>query len=351
MEPAVEPARADPALGAAGYASPVRVHAIPAFYRVVFWGCAAGCAAAFVACLAVPFFTAGAFDYLYLAFAGALVTGELALLTASAALRLRMRFVVKPARLLRIGPGDRYDLLRWDEIVRIRERPLLQRLEVSDRKGRVFFLDYQLDGFSELAGELAVRAPAAWRGDDELASPAFSPVARVSGATFQRHWYARVFPAAVAPLVIVGSIAIFGGVLILAWLIALALGAAWLGGWWSVRLAPREIVIAYPFRTRRIPVADVAAMDLEVDLAEGRRGGRGVVLYLAGGSVVSLRGVREGDVALYGALRRQYGIATPEELSPSPEDEWERLEELASRLEDGRPRLDEGLSRPEEGRP
>ena len=216
MEPAVEPARADPALGAAGYASPVRVHAIPAFYRVVFWGCAAGCAAAFVACLAVPFFTAGAFDYLYLAFAGALVTGELALLTASAALRLRMRFVVKPAGLLRSGPGDRYDLLRWDEIVRIRERPLLQRLEVSDRKGRVFFLDYQLDGFSELAGELAVRAPAAWRGDDELASPAFSPVARVSGATFQRHWYARVFPAAVAPLVIVGSIAIFGGVLILA---------------------------------------------------------------------------------------------------------------------------------------
>lgn len=309
----MEPARAEPVLGVAARASPARVHAVPAIYRVIYWVFAVVCAAAFVACLAVPYFTAGAFDYLYLAFVESLVAGGLALLSASEALRLRERFAVVPPGLLRIEPGGRHELLRWDQIVRVRERPLLQRLEVSASQERVFILEYQLDGFDELAAELAARAPAAWRGGEHgLASAALGALARDSATTFQRHWSARVLPPVIAPVVIAGSIAIFGGVLILAWLLALVAGAAWLRGWRNIRLVPREVVIAYPFRTRRIPVEAVAAVELASDPSAGQYSRPGVMLALVDGNVLWLHGAREGDVALYGALRRHCGAAAPE---------------------------------------
>ena len=76
---------------------------------------------------------------------------------------------------------------------------------------------------------------------------------------------------------------------------------------------PREVVIAYPFRTRCIPVAEVAAVELAVDLTRGRRGSPGVALSLADGNILWLQGAGEGDVAFRGALRRHCGAAPPEE--------------------------------------
>lgn len=54
--------------------------------------------------------------------------------------------------LWQFGPGERLKFFAWENIDEVTEKPVLQRLTVTDRRGGKINLEYQLQGFERLRG-------------------------------------------------------------------------------------------------------------------------------------------------------------------------------------------------------
>jgi hypothetical protein len=279
------------------------VHAMPWWGRAGAWLAAAAGIAVLVAAYAAPYLVPGSFDALYLAFPASIPAGLLALFGVRTALRMRERFSAGAAGLSVLGPGGASTLVRWEDVASVRQRPWLQRLEVADRSGRTVFLEYQLTDFDRLAatvaGHAAVRGPG---GATRLGSGA----ERDDTARHRSHFHAgraRWALPALVPVVVLASIAVFGGVLFVAWALAIGLMGGWLVGWSEIRLEDGALVVHRPFRTRRIPSASLAAVELIME-EDGHHQRPEIAVLLDSGEVMAFSGVREGELQLYAALRR-----------------------------------------------
>lgn len=250
--------------------------------------------------MALPLFVPNDFGIVYLGFAVTVVLGLLTLYAASISWRAGVRFELSPDGIARLAPEGSREMLRWEEIAAIRERPFFQRLDLVDAHGRRRMkLPYQLEGFPALAEELALRTRT-----PVSPAEAISLVRRDAPAgakVFHRIRSATMLPLVIAPLAPLVSIYFFGGVLILFALIFVVALVGWSRTWHRIRVEPERIVVRYPLRSRRFPRSEIfwVALDAGADEQAQRIT---VDLYLASGDLLKLRGCREGAVPLFKAL-------------------------------------------------
>lgn len=179
--------------------------------------------------IAAPFLMEGSFDLLYLGFFGSVGAGGIAILQAAYAVRLGERFILTDEALVCLRPGGSIVTLPWTELTRIRERPRLQRTEVSDRTGAIVLrLHHRIEGCSVLMDEIRERRAAALQpvrlgGREHFVEELER--ADAAGAAPARRLHA-LSAALLAPLALVGSVAVFGGILVIAWVVAVGAIAA-----------------------------------------------------------------------------------------------------------------------------
>ena len=214
-----------PSSEALDFTAPVEITAVPAIYGLMQWGFVLFMLIGAGFCVAVPFVFPASFDHLYGAAAGFVLLGVSARAVAGAALRVRDRFTAADEGLVLVRPDGSRDVIGWSDITFVRNRPFLQRVDVGDATGRVMRLEYQLDRFDELMTHMTMRlSVTGGDGADNPYSDADNEadhtdiVPRLSpGAALMR--------LAVAAAVPVASTYFFGGILIIAWVVAGALGA------------------------------------------------------------------------------------------------------------------------------
>lgn len=266
-------------------------------YRSLAWAFTGVLVLALLACYGVPVLAQGSFGSLYLGFAGTLVLAPLCVASLASALRLQDRFIVADHGLIRRRAGGGTAVLAWEDVESMRDRPLLNRVEITDRNGRRTKLKYQITDFEGLAESIAVRIAASGAVPGEAAGPA------AAITTFHRSG-AGLFPVPVAAVGMVGvSLLLFGGVLIAVWVLAFGLWLSWLSGWRRVVITEGSLLVKYAFRTRRIAGPQITGTAMEVEgNALHRRAA--VIVHLPRRRRLRLAGAREGDLALYGAIER-----------------------------------------------
>jgi hypothetical protein len=182
-------------------------------------------------------------------------------------------------------------VMRWDEIVQIRERFLLRRLELVDIRRRVLPVEFQLRDFARLREIIQERIPSLR-----------DRHARAHG--FRRYGLGR-WPliALLAFLVGFALVAVFAS----DWRGALSLTAfaGLLAAWTftevrSVRVGPHEVILQRFIGARRIPYTAITRIDL-VD-AESEGVAAGVTIALRSGAEIKLQGFLEGYLALFDSL-------------------------------------------------
>lgn len=214
-----------PSSEAHDFTAPVGITAVPAKYGLLLWGGVLFMLIGAGVCVAVPFVFPASFDHLYGAAAGFVLLGASARAVAGAALRVRDRFTAADEGLVLVRPDGSRVVIGWSDITVVRDRPFLQRVDVGDATGRVMRLEYQLDRFEELMTHIMMRLSVGGEdgahiphSDADYEADHTDIVPRLSaGAAAMRLAFAAAVPVA--------SIYFFGGILIIAWVIAGALGA------------------------------------------------------------------------------------------------------------------------------
>jgi len=181
--------------------------------------------------------------------------------------------------------------MRWDEIVEMRERPVLRRLELLDRQRRVLRVEFQLTGFARLRELVQERAP----------------VLRdrhVRIREFRRYSLGR-WPWVVLYAFLVGFA--FFAVATGDWhAAAVCVAFTGLTGAWafseirSVVIGQRDIVLQRLVGARNVPYD--AILRIEVVDAEREGVAAGVIMVLRSGEEIKLQGFLDGYLALSDAL-------------------------------------------------
>lgn len=275
--------------------------AVPPGARTAAWARAAALAVATLLVMLMPEFADGSFDVVYASFWLGVALGTFAVFAAAAAVRTGGRYYLDDVGLTRIDPLGAPTRIRWSEVTRVRERPILRRLEIAAGR-RVIRVPLAVEDYPDLAASVAGAVdPAIVERRNERRTDTAAVAA--SEQVFSRSWLAVLPLAIVGPAALVLSLALFGGVLFVAAIIFGGCLFSWLTGWQYVRLGAGTVRIEYPLRTRRIPIGDVVRVDF------GRRSQPGedpsfVDVWLADGDVFRLGRCREGTLALYTALTR-----------------------------------------------
>lgn len=272
-------------------------HQVSMGYRWLAWVGTGVLVLALLACYGVPTLLHGSFTRLYISFAGTLVLAPLCVASLASALRLQDRFIVGDRGLIRTRAGGGATVLAWEDVSSMRDRPLLNRVEITDCDGRRTKLDYRLTDFERLAESVAVR----------IAETGAVP-GEIEGSTTEITTFHRggswLLPAPTLALGVVGgSLLVFGGILIVAWVLAFGLWLSWLSGWRRVVIADGSVLVKYLFRTRRIAGPEIAGVAMEVE-RNGLHRRAVVIVHLPRRRRLRLAGSREGDLALYGAIER-----------------------------------------------
>jgi hypothetical protein len=197
--------------------------------RIAAWLFVLALFAAFAGCLAVPFLYPLHFQALYGACAAALLTGGATLAAVEHARLLAVQVIIdERGLLLRLHGKAR--AMRWEEMRRLRIRSVLQRLEIHDHTSAApLRLPFALNGYDAIASLIVTRA-------HTPAEP---------GASADHVFRARLVDTTtpvVAPVVVLLSIAFYGTVLIIGWLVAVTAVLYWLAGWLRIRVASDALV-------------------------------------------------------------------------------------------------------------
>jgi hypothetical protein len=189
------------------------------------------------------------------------------------------------------GPDGWLVTLPWDQVAKVVDREILQRLDLHAADGTaVLKLEYQLDHFDRLRSIVMERSKPTALGE----VPSLP-------ATFRRSTQFLV-GMVVGPFTIIafGVFSIAVGVW-LGWLF-LPFGLAWLFEWCAVRVDRAAITIRYPLWRRTIRLDEVDEVSSGAEVGQNYNVSLSVSLRLRGGKVRKLQSVRGGSLALYRAV-------------------------------------------------
>jgi hypothetical protein len=308
----VGPAPADPP-----HVSAVNVYSVPLRRRVL--GGLFATVVGFVAVVSifVPWVMLGNLMAVYAAATTLLIFGHVGNVALRRAARGPDEYRVDRTGITRRRRNGAETALGWTGISKVGLRALPTRLEVLDLKGRVVFeMDSSLTGFAELVPLVGTM----------VLAPRQSEAPAV--VEFQ-HGRFRWLLLATPPLWVAISLAQYGGVLFLVWLISAVQVAFWLFGWSTVRVEESSFVVTWPFRSQRIRAEEIAFVGLLAD-EHGRQVSASVSVVLGDGRLLDFGGVRGGQLPLFLRLVRLCrSAAEPDAADPYPEaaePAWERAE-------------------------
>jgi hypothetical protein len=185
-------------------------------------------------------------------------------------------------------------LVRWSDVVRLRERQYLQRLELLGRSGELLLkLEYQLHDFPRLRRIVLERS-------------SLEPVRTLLGDTFAKSLLYHLFNAA--------ALAGFAALGWFVWPINPLLGAAvmlavvGLGSWeylttaHKIELLPTEMLISWPLKKLTLSRADVVALEVSDLIANQARHPQVVLAHKKSKKPIVLRGLGTSAVELKLAL-------------------------------------------------
>lgn len=200
---------------------------------------------------------------------------------------------IDPNGICLISPRAPDLFLRWDEIAAVKERPLMQRLVVSDLSGcRRINLEYQLRDFEELRRILL-----------ELTRSRTLPVQ-----------LPNAFHTSIsAPVILTIAVIFWGGTAYLSFkqgatgssLFFVGFGVFTLAAMFfqvrAIRILANDLVLEFVLRRQVIPLKQIADVRLK-NVSVRWNSVALVIVEQANGKRLRLGGVREGSILLYEAL-------------------------------------------------
>lgn len=206
--------------------------------------------------------------------------------------RLREKIVINEQGVTSCYPSKEPVTLRWNEIEKLRDRPMLQRLELHGFNSFVMIkLENQLENFDRARALV-------------LEKTRFLEQQNVQEITLP-----AIFPKISAYTIIVFVSFLFFTVLpIICWIqnepwgmLLFLINIAWLFEWYKVEVHPDAILLHYPFRTKRIEASQIAHISMQSLHLKGTVTPI-VILTFFDRTTLSLGGTKNGILPFYKAL-------------------------------------------------
>jgi hypothetical protein len=276
--------------------SDISFHKVPLRRRIF-----GGLVATFVGFLAVasifvPWVLLGSLTAVYVAASALVIFGHVGNVALRRAARGPDEYRIDRTGITRRRRKGEETELRWTEISKVRLRAMPTRLEILDLKGKVVFhMDSSLTGFADLLPLVGALVHAAQESESAAVEE------------FQHRRF-RWLLLATPPVWAAMSLAQYGGVVFLVWLVSAVQVAFWFFAWSTVRVEESSFVVTWPFRSRRIGAEEIAFVGLLAD-EHGRRMSAGVSVILTDGRILSFGGVTGGQLPLFLRLVRLWKSA------------------------------------------
>jgi len=194
------------------------------------------------------------------------------------------------------SPGNQIEIIKWSDILEIKENNILERLILKDRYQKVIRLEYQLEKMSELLNIVAKKIPHLTKQYSQLRK-------------FHKTNHLRLFFGI--------SLIFMSGLTAYSWYSGFLFGALIFGGFLcfivysllieftGMYIFDDRIALVYPLWKKEIKFSQIKNIYFK-----NIRGGNGksspsVILELLNDKEVKLNGLREGTIALFSALNNR----------------------------------------------
>ncbi|MEK7482804.1 MAG: hypothetical protein AABZ60_00580 [Planctomycetota bacterium] len=218
--------------------------------------------------------------------------GSLGMLSLYMIFRLREKIVITDQSISSIYPSREPITLKWNEIEKLKDRPMLQRLEIHGFNSFVILkLENQLENFER--GRAIVLEKTRFfenQNVEDIVLPATFP----KSTTFFVIVILYVLCFTVLPIFAVIQKEYWGVLFFL-------LNLVWIFSWYKAEVHPDKLLLYYPLHTHTIEASEIRSISMETQHYKGNVLPI-VILTLFDGKSLSLGGTKNGILPFYKAI-------------------------------------------------